>query len=113
MQVFDFLRTQCQTFRLVVFLQILHVLDRLRLDVHGEDALVQSFIHTLQHRVVVGILACHGEILLDARDTFQVHVLRNLYGIGTPRGDHLTAWSHKETLQLTAFQQLRITIKPT
>ena len=113
MQVFNLLRTKCQTFLFVVFLQVLHVFDRLWLDVHGEDALVQTLIHALQHRIMVGILALHREIFLNARDALQVHVLCNLHSIGAPRGDHLTARSHKETWQLTALKQFRISIKPT
>ena len=56
MQVFNLLRTKSKTFLLVVFFQIVYVLDRLWLDVHREDVLVQTVVHTLQHGVVVGIL---------------------------------------------------------
>ncbi len=56
MQVFNLLRAKSKTFLLVVFFQIVYVLDRLWLDVHREDVLVQTVVHTLQHGVVVGIL---------------------------------------------------------
>ena len=46
-QVFYLLGTEGQTFLLVVFLQVLNVLDGFRLDVDGEDALVQTVVHTL------------------------------------------------------------------
>ena len=47
MQVLDFLWAQSQTFLLVIFLQIVHILDGLRLDVDCKDILIQAVIHAL------------------------------------------------------------------
>ena len=57
----------------------------------GEDVLVETIIEALKHRVVVGILACHGAILLYTRNAAETHILSNLYGIRTPRCDHFAA----------------------
>ena len=46
-QVFNLLRTQGQTFLLIVFLQVVYILDGLRLDVNRKDVLVEAIIHTL------------------------------------------------------------------
>ena len=46
-KVFDFLWGKGQTFLLVEFLQVFHLLDRGRLDVDREDILVQSVIYAL------------------------------------------------------------------
>ena len=111
-QVFDLLRAQGQTFLLVVFLQIVHVLDGLRLDVDGEDALVEAVVHALQHRVVVGILAGYGEIFLDAADALEAHVLGDFYGVGGPRGHHLTARTYEESVELVCIKQRCLAVKP-
>ena len=55
MQIVHFLGRQSQTFLLVVFLKIVDILDGFRLVVDGKDFLVQTFIHTLQHGVVLRI----------------------------------------------------------
>ncbi|MFS6559573.1 hypothetical protein VPJ68_29670, partial [Parabacteroides distasonis] len=64
-----------KTLLLVVFLKVLNVLDWLGLDVDGENVLVQPFVHALQHGVVLGVLAAHWEIFLDAYNAFDAHVL--------------------------------------
>ena len=46
-QIFYLLRTERQPLLFVVFLQIVHILNGFRLDVDGEDILVQAVIHTL------------------------------------------------------------------
>ena len=112
MQVFYFFRTQGQTFLLVVFLQVGHVLDGLRLDVHREDVLVQSCVHTLQHRVVISVLTADGEVFLDALDALEAHVLRDFHGIGTPRSNHFTSRTHKESVEGFTVNQRGITIEP-
>ncbi len=64
-QIFNLFRTQGKTFLLIVFLNVLHVLDRLGLVVDGEDGLVETFVHTLEHAVVLSILTLYGEVLLN------------------------------------------------
>ena len=54
-QVLYLFRRECQTFLFVIFLQIVHILDRLRLDIDGEDILIQSVVHALKHGVMLGI----------------------------------------------------------
>ena len=112
MQVFYLLGTEGQTFLLVVFLQVLNVLDGFRLDVDGEDALVQTVVHTLQHLVVLGVLAVNGKVLLDTADAFQTHVLGNLHGIGRPWRDHLAARTDKVAGQTVAVCQLCVAVEP-
>ena len=46
-QVFNLFRTQSQALLLVVFLQVLHVLDGLRLDVDSKDGLINAVVHAL------------------------------------------------------------------
>jgi len=69
------------------------------LAVGSEYVLVESFVHALQHRVVVGVFILYGKILLDAGDTFESHVLGDFYCIRTPGSNHFTAWTDE-----TAFQ---------
>ena len=111
-QVFDLLRAQGQAFLLVVFLQIFHMLDGLRLDVDREDVLVEAVVHALQHGVVVGILVGYGEILLDAADALEAHVLGDLYGIGRPRGHHLAARAYEPSVEPVCIQQRSLAVKP-
>ena len=101
LQVVHLFLAQGQTFLLVVSLQVGNVHDGLRLDVGLEYFLSKPLVHALEHRVVVGILVSHGEVLLDACHAFQSHVLGNLHGIRTPRGNHLLARAYE-----TAFQVL-------
>ena len=91
---------ESKTFLLVVLLEVIHVLDGFRLVVDGEHLLVDAVVHTLQHRVVVGILAVYGEVLLNTRNAVKTHVLSNLNGIRTPGSNHFTAWADKVALQL-------------
>ena len=105
-------RTQRKAFLLVVFLDVLHMLDGLGLMIDSEDGLVQAVVHALQHAVVRGILALHGEVLLNTRNAGETHVLRDLNGIGAPGGYHLATRSYKETVELLCFQQCSVTVKP-
>ena len=111
-QIFYLFRTQGEAFLLIVFLDVLHVLDRLWLVVDGEDRLVQSFVHTLEHAVVVSILTLYGEVLLNTRNAGETHVLCDLNGISTPRGYHFAARAYKEAFELRVVQQCGVTIKP-
>ena len=98
-QILNFFLRKGQALLLVVLFKVFDVLYRLRLVVDGEYGLVEPVVHPLQHRVVVGILARHGEILFDAGYAMEVHVLRYLHGIGTPRSDHLAARSDEEAFK--------------
>ena len=98
MQIIDFLFRECQSFGLVVAVKILDKLNRLRLDADFKDTLVESFIHSLKHRIVLGILVLNREILLDTHNTFDTHILGNLYSICTPRSNHLATWANEIAL---------------
>ena len=47
MEIFYFFRTQRQSFLLVVFLQVIYMLDGLRLDIYRKDILVKPLVHPL------------------------------------------------------------------
>ena len=112
-QVGDFLWREGESFLLVVSLNVFHKLDRLWLAVHVEDVLVQSLIHALQHRIVLGIFRFHGEIFLDTRNAFQTHVLRDFHSIGTPRSYHFASWTHIKTVYRVCLQTGSVAVKPT
>ena len=100
LQVGNLLRTEGQTFLLIVRFQVFDMLDGFGFAMGREDLLVQALVHTLQHRVILGVLVLDREILLDTRDALETHVLGNLYGIGAPRSDHLPAWTYKISRQV-------------
>ena len=105
MEVGYLLGAQCQSLLLIVLLDVLHMLDRLRLVVDGEDGLVQSIVHALQHAVVLSCLAGYGEELLYTRNAAETHVLRDLNGICTPRRNHLTARTDEVSVELLGVEQ--------
>ena len=111
-QVFDLLGREGQSLLLVVFLQILHVLDGLRLDVDGEDGLVEAVVHALQHLVVLGVLVGHGPVLLDAADAAEAHVLGDLHGVGRPRGDHFAARAYVPAPEAVGLEQRGLAVEP-
>ena len=102
-----------KTLLLVILGQIVDVYNRSRLNVDEEELLVQSLVHALQHGVILGLLACHGVVLLDTCDALDTHVLGNLHGIGTPRGDHLAARTDEVALHGFALYQFGIAEQPT
>ena len=112
-QVLHLLGRECQSLLLVILLKIFDVLDGLGLDIHGEDVLVQSVVHALQHLVVLSILAANREILLDALNAFQSHVLGDFHGVRAPGSDHLAARTDKETLQFLCLFYCGIAVQPT
>ena len=97
-QILYLLGRESQTFLFVVLLQIIHILYWLRLDVDSEDFLIQSSVHTLQHLVVLSVLGCGREILLNTAYALETHILRYLNSIGRPRGHHLTARTNVESV---------------
>ena len=86
--------------------------DGCRLDVNGEDVLVESIVEALQHRVVLGIGSANGEVFLDARNALDGHVLRDFHRIRAPGGYHLAPGADEPTRQLLCVLCLCFTIKP-
>ena len=113
MEIFNLFSRQSQTLLLVVFLDVLHALDRLRLVVNGEDVLVQTLVHALKHRVVVGIFRVDGEVLLYTRNAVEAHILSYLYGIRTPWSNHFAAWAHEEALDGLTLYECSTAVQPT
>ena len=112
-EVGDLLGREGEALLLVELLEVVHALDGLGVVVDGEDLLVQTVIHALEHRVVVGLGRIYGEILLYAADSLQGHVLRDLYRVGAPRRDHLAPGAYEISLQLIIIYRLGIAVKPT
>ena len=102
-EVFNLGGREGEAFLLVVALKVGDVLDRSGLNVDGEDFLVETIVHALQHGVVFRLFALYGEVLLNTRNAVEIHILGNLYGIGAPRSNHFTARSYIPTLQLATF----------
>ena len=100
MEISHFVLAEGKTLFLVILLEVIDVLDRFWLVVHGEHILTDTVVHTLEHRVVLSVFAIHREVLLDTRNAVKTHVLSNLNGIRTPRSNHFTAWTDIEALQL-------------
>ena len=112
MQIGDFVGRQSQAFRLVIFLQILHMLDGLWFSLHTEHVLPDTLVHSLQHGVVLGFGTGHGEELLDTQNAVEIHILRHLNGIRAPGRHHFTAWPHIKSLQLLRRHQRGVAIEP-
>ena len=53
------------------------------------------------------------EILLNTRNALESHVLGNLNGIGTPRSNHLTAWTYIVSVQRLSIHERCVAVKPT
>ena len=113
MQVADFLSRQSQALLLVISFQVVDIADGVGFYVYGEYFLIKTFIHALQHRVVVGIGRSYREELFNTRNAAEAHVLCNLNGICAPRRNHFPTWTHEEPFQLLCVEQCGLSIKPT
>ena len=94
-QVGNFFGREGQPLLLVIGLDVGHVAYGRRLDVDGEDALVEPVVEAFQHGVVVGVGAVGRHELLDAADARQIHVLRDFHGVRAPRRNHFAPWARK------------------
>lgn len=88
LKVVHFFFGEGQAFFFVVCFQVFDVYDGFRPAVCGKYVLVETFVHALQHRVVVCVLVFHGKVFLNAGYAVQAHVLSDFYGICAPRGNH-------------------------
>ena len=111
-QVVYLLGREGEALLLVVFLKVVDVLDGLGLVVYGEDALVKPLVHALQHGVVVGVGRAYGEVLLDARNAIEVHVLGNLHGVRAPGRHHLAAGAYEAAVYVVGLEQLGAAVQP-
>ena len=82
------------------------------LDVDSEDVLVKSLVHALEHGIMLCVFTLNGEILLNTLDTFDSHVLSDFHGIGAPWGNHLSAWTYKESFQVFFALLLCFSVEP-
>ena len=112
-EIVDFGRREGKSFLFVVGFQVFYGLDFGRFMMDGEDVLIQSVVHTLQHRVVVGLCRFHGEEFLNTADAGEVHVLRDFHGIGAPRGNHLATWPDKPAAEHRSIAQFGTAVEPT
>ena len=110
-EVCNLLLAQGQTLSLVVALDVVDIYDLFGLFVDYVDRLIQSLVATIQHWIEWGIFAIDHE-LLDTTNTFQTHILGNLYGICTPRSDHFAARTDKFTIDTIATNELCAREKP-
>ncbi len=111
-QIFNLLGTEGQTFLLVIFLQIVHILDGLGFDINCKDVLIQASVHALQHLVVFSILAVNGEVLLNTTDALEAHVLCYLNSIRRPWRHHFATRTNVVAFKRLVLQQLGFAIKP-
>ena len=111
-EVVDFVGAQGQTLLLVVGSQVVDVDDGVGTFVDFENLAVDAVVESLQHLVKLGLVVLDREELLDAGNAGESHVLRNLYRIGTPRGNHLFARSYEPTRQRGLCELLGLSEKP-
>ena len=111
-QIVDFLGREGKPLLLVIGGEVVDVADGLGRDVHLEDVLVKSGVEALQHRVVLRFRTADGEVFLDSADACDAHVLRNLYGIGAPGGNHLATRADKAAIGSLGAQTFGLTEQP-
>ena len=112
-KVFYFFGRESKSFALVIFLDVLDMLYRFRLAVGGEYILVKPFIHSLEHRIISGVLIFHGEIFFYAFHVRNIHVLGYFHRVGAPRSDHFATRTHKEAVKLPTLNALCVAKQPT
>lgn len=101
-----------ETLLLVISLEVGYMDNGIGLFVDGEDGLVESLVEVLEHGVERGVLVVDGEELLDTRDAFETHVLRDFYGVGAPRCDCLTSRADEETREELLIDELSAAEEP-
>ena len=88
------------------------MLDGSGLDVDREDVLIEAFVETLEHGIMLGLGIVHREILLDALNALNGHVLRDLHSVGTPRCYHLAAGTYEGAVEGRGFDERGIAVEP-
>ena len=96
-EVGDFVITEGESLLLVVCDHIVDVYDRVGLLADCIDVLIDRMVFSAQHRVERSLFVVGFNELFDTFDTLQTHVLRDLYGVGTPRSDHFATRTDEYT----------------
>ena len=74
--------------------------------------MIEPVVEALQHRVVISLCAVDGEILFDAGDAAERHVLCDLDCIRAPGRDHLAARADEIAFEGRGFDESGIAIEP-
>ena len=82
------------------------------MQVDGENVLVQTVVHALEHLVVFSIFRADGEVFLNTQNAVKTHVLCNLNGIGAPRSNHLATGTDEVTFQFLVLEKFCFSVKP-
>ena len=104
-EIVDLGGRKCQSFLLIVGVEIIDGANGFGRMVDGEKRFVQSVVDALQHRVVL-LVGRGGEVLFNARNAVEIHVLRDLNGICAPRSYHFAAGSDEEPFHPIAFDRV-------
>ena len=112
-EIFHFGRRECQTFLLIVSIEVFDSANGLWCVTDGEDVLMEPFIESLEHRVVIGRSIFHGEEFFDTQNAAEIHILCDLNGIRAPRGNHFTAGANIATLKCGGSFKRGFAKKPT
>ncbi len=103
-QILNLLFTQRQSFLFIIHSDIVNLPDWIRLLVDRENSLIKAFIKGLKHRIIIRRFLPNRHKLLHPDNSGNGHILRNLHGIGAPRGDHLPARADKTARQRFAVK---------
>ena len=110
-EIVDLGGRKCQSFLLIVGIEIIDGANGFGRMVDGEKRFVQSVVDALQHRVVL-LVGRGGKVLFNARNAVEIHVLRDLNGICAPWSYHFAAGSDEEPFHTIAFDRGSFAVKP-
>ena len=110
-EIFDLGGRKCESFLLIVGVEIVDRANGFGRVVDGEKRVVQSVVNSLQHGVVL-LLGRGGEVFFNARNAVEIHVLRDLNGICAPRSYHFAAGSDEEPFHPIAFDRGSLSVEP-
>ena len=110
-EIFDLCGRKCESFLLIVGVEIVDRANGFGRVVDSEKRVVQSVVNSLQHGVVL-LLGRGGEVFFNARNAVEIHVLRDLNGICAPRSYHFAAGSDEEPFHTIAFDRGSLSVEP-
>ena len=111
-KIINFFLAECETFLVVVGVDVGDIFQRLRLAVDEKHVLVEVVVFVLQHRVEAVVVFLDWMELLNTRNAANAHVLSYFDGVGAPRSDHLAAWSEEEAFDCFSFDFFGVAEEP-